>query len=118
MYAPLQVTQSQKEFYSVKGGIAKAEKKKTEANPAINQLHLLYIIGRHTLDLSVLLDIRPSIARIHINQHEALALSHTMLCVALRRVIVHSLDVLEFLGAAFGRYGGAFLFASRTGNTR
>lgn len=77
--------------------------------PAAALIHALHITSRHALRDPALLDLRPPIPGVLLNQDEPLALRHVVLGVALRRVVVQRLDVLELLRAPPGRDRGALL---------
>ena len=72
-------------------------------------LNYLDVTRRHALGDATLLDLRPPVAGVLLDQDEPLALHHAVLGVALRRVLVQRFDVLELLRSAPRRDGRAFL---------
>lgn len=71
----------------------------------------LDVARRHAARDARLFDLGPPVAGIVLDEHEALAFRHGVLCLRLRRVLVQRLDVLELLGATFWGHGGALFLA-------
>lgn len=73
----------------------------------------LHITSRHTLRHPPLLHLSPPIPLVLPDQHKPLALGHAMLGVALRRIVVHGLDVAQLLAPPPRRHRRALLLAPR-----
>lgn len=82
------------------------------------RLDLLNIISRHTLPHASLLHICPAITGILRHKDKPLAFHHAPLRVASRLIVIHRLNILQFLGAAFGRNRRSFLLARADCATR
>lgn len=69
------------------------------------------VICWHTFGQTSLLDVRPAVTAVPIDQHEPVALRHAPFSVGACLVVIHGYHILQLLCSSFGGHRGTASFS-------